>query len=111
MGGEAGSHRLQARLAALALGAVLVVAPPNPPAHAFLGALFAGISDLIQGVFALPVHILAGTMSGPPIIGTVGGVLTGAMQTVTSTTRGVFRLLTVAIPIAAKAAPYLPFVL
>ena len=88
-----------------------VVAPPAPAAHAFLDNLFAGIGDIVQGAFALPIQVLAGTLNGPPIIGTVGGVLSGAMQTVTLTLRGVFRLATVAIPIASKAAPFLPFVL
>lgn len=88
-----------------------VVAPPAPAAHAFLDTLFGGISDLVQGVFALPIQVLAGTLNGPPIIGTVGGVLSGTMQTVSLTLRGVFRLVTVALPIASKAAPFLPFVL
>lgn len=104
-------RRAASGLAALALAAGLVLAPPAQPAHAFIGSLIAGVGDLIEGAFALPVHIISGTLSGPPLIGTLGGVMTGALQMVASTTRGAFRIATFALPAAWKVAPFLPFVL
>ena len=65
----------------------------------------------MAGAVALPLHVLSGTLSGPPILGTLNGVLSGAVQTVASTTHGVLRLATFALPIAWKAAPLIPLFL
>ena len=70
-----------------------------------------GVGDLLTGVFAIPMGILQGTMSGPPIIGTVSGALTGTFHAIGSTLGGVYRLIRAAVPVAGAAAPYLPFVL
>lgn len=95
------------RVAALSLAVALIVGPAAQQAHAE-NDLIGGIGDILNGVFALPLDTLAGTLSGPPIIGTVGGVLHGAVRTIGSTLRGVFRLIGVAIPIAEKLAPLIP---
>ena len=87
-----------------------LVAAPAPSAHAD-NDLVGGIGDILSGAFSIPAGILSGTLSGPPVIGTVGGVLLGALNTVSLATRGVLRLVGVAIPIAAAAAPYLPLFL
>lgn len=88
--------------------AAVVMAGPAPAAHADTGGLFGGLADIISGAFALPLDTLAGTLSGPPIIGTVGGLLHGAVQTVALALRGTFKLIGVAIPLAARAAPLIP---
>lgn len=98
--------------ATLIIGAamVLMAAGPMPAAHAD-SDLVGGIGDIMGGVLSLPMGILSGTMTGPPVIGTIGGAVLGVLNTVTMTTRGLLRLVGVAIPIAAAAAPYLPLFL
>ncbi len=90
---------------------ILVIGGPTRPVYAqpdLLGA----VSDLVMGALAIPIDVLAGTLSGPPILGTVNGALGGVFQALAFATRGTFRLLGVAIPLAEKAAPFvLPFVL
>lgn len=84
----------------------------QPPAAADpIGDAVGGIGDLVTAVFAIPMGIVQGTLSGPPIIGTVGGALTGTVNALGSTLGGVFKLIRAAIPFAGAAAPYLPFVL
>ena len=73
--------------------------------------LTGAISDIFNGAMAIPAGIIAGTFSGPPILGTVGGALSGAMNTLSYALRDVLRLVGVAIPMAAKAASYLPLFL
>lgn len=89
---------------------VLAVGPLAGTARAD-NNLIGGIADIVGGALSLPVGILQGTMSGPPILGTLGGAVGGALNTITLTTRGVFRLLGVAIPLAAKIAPLIPLFL
>ena len=93
------------------LGALLVIGLVcATPVHADGNDLIGGVGDILQGVFALPMGILAGTMSGPPILGTVMGVVNGAMGTLQYTLRGTFRVLGAVIPLAKSAAPFvLPF--
>jgi hypothetical protein len=95
--------------AALALS-VLAAASlwPAPAAHA---NVFGALADLFQGVIALPMNVLAGTFSGPPVIGTINGVLAGTVNTLSYTTRGLLGLAGAAIPAASALAPFLPFVL
>lgn len=76
-----------------------------------IGDVVGGIGDLVTAVFAIPMGVVQGTLSGPPIIGTVGGALTGTVYALSSTLGGVFKLIRAAIPFAGAAAPYLPFVL
>ena len=92
---------------AAVIGSLLLIASPSV-CHA---SLTGGVMDLVGGVFAIPMGILRGTFGGPPIIGTIGGALQGALQTVALTTRGAFELVGVAIPLAAKVAPLIPLFL
>ena len=78
-----------------------------PPAHA---GLVSGIGRIVAGVFQLPLSTLVGTLSGPPVLGTVFGAVNGAIGTVTMVTGGVFEVAAAAIPWARAAAPFvLPF--
>ena len=92
--------------AALALSVLLVAAPA--PAHA---DLIRGVKYLIGGIFAIPLQTLAGTFSGPPIIGTVGGLLGGTMNGLGMIARGTMDIAGSAVPLAMKAAPYFLFFL
>lgn len=78
------------------------------PAASQAGEFVSAVGDLVAGVLSVPVGVLAGTVNGPPIIGTVGGALQGAASTVGYTLRGALRLIGVAIPAAASVAPYIP---
>ena len=82
------------------LVAVLLVAPASP-ASASLGA---GIAYLLGGVFEPVRQTLAGTFGGPPILGTVFGLLGGTLQGAMMVARGALEL----IPVAAKLAPLIP---
>jgi len=102
------TRRVEAGLIVLALAACVLV--PAREARAD-DDLFGGIGDIVGGVFAIPVDTLVGTFTGPPIVGTVMGALHGTVRTLSETTRGVFRLLGVGIPLALRAAPYVFFFL
>ena len=97
-----------AALVAVALFVSLVV---SGPARAHAGAgndLIGGVGDIVAGAVSLPLNILTGTVSGPPIIGTLNGVLAGTFQTLGLTARGLMRITRGAIPIAMKLLPFLP---
>ena len=83
------------------------VAKADDPATEVISA----VGDVINGVVSIPVGAIAGTVSGPPVIGTVGGILLGTVNTLSCLTRGLLRLVGVAIPLAAQAAPYIPLFL
>ena len=92
------------------LACALALAISAQPARAE-NNLVGGISDIIGGALSIPLGAIAGTLSGPPIIGTVGGALAGAANTLSLTARGVLRLVGVAIPTAAQLAPLIPLFL
>jgi len=88
------------RIACVAVVGVLLVAPASP-ASASLGA---GLAYLIGGVFEPVRQTLAGTFGGPPILGTVVGLLGGTLRGVMMVARGALEL----VPVAAKLAPLIP---
>lgn len=91
---------------------LLVAGPPMASVSADdENDLIGGIGDIVGGALSIPMGVLAGTISGPPILGTVSGALAGTLNTLTQTTRGVLRLLGVAIPIVERLAPFLPIFL
>lgn len=92
------------------LVAAFMMGPPMPRAHADYD-LVGAVGDVVTGVVALPMDVISGTLNGPPIIGTVGGVLRGALRTVGFTTRGLLRLAGIAVPVATSLAPFLPLFL
>ena len=75
-----------------------------PPAHA---DILRGIGKMISGVLQVPLSTLAGTFTGPPILGTVIGALSGTFSGVGMALSGVLDLADSAIPIAKAVAPYL----
>ena len=69
-----------------------------------------GVQQVVAAVFALPFGVLQGTLSGPPIIGTLGGALSGTFRTVSLVTSGAMEIVSGAVPLAKAAAPFLlPF--
>ena len=78
-----------------------------PPAEA---GIVRGIGSIVAGVFALPVNIIQGTFSGPPVLGTLIGAVNGTINTVTLLAGGTLDILSDAVPLAQAAAPFvLPF--
>lgn len=89
-----------------------VIAGPVESARAdAVGDLIGGIGQLLTGVFAIPVEAIQGTFSGPPILGTVGGLLSGTVHAVGSTLGGVLQVAKSIVPLATSLAPFLPWVL
>ena len=90
------------------LGAMAAVLLAHPaPAHA---DLFRGLAYLVGGVLEIPRAVLAGTFSGPPIIGTAAGLLTGTFNSVLYVAKGTLEVAGTAVPIAKTVAPFLlPF--
>ncbi|GEM_PF-1503106 len=110
----AADHRRAARRVCAAVLAMAIVSGPlcaTAQADDAIGGLLGGVSDILQGVFALPFDIVAGTLTGPPIIGTISGAFRGVFQTVGLGLRGALKLVGAAIPLAAKAAPLIPIFL
>ena len=63
-----------------------------------------------MGVLQLPLQLLAGTFSGPPVIGTAFGAVNGVVRGVGMVTHGALELASSALGIAKTAAPFLlPF--
>ena len=98
---------------ALACGKLLLVIAPAvflAPSMAEAG-IVSGLTKVVMGVLGIPLSILAGTMNGPPILGTLGGALSGTTQGVGMVLSGAVDLAAAAIPIAKAAVPYLFFFL
>lgn len=82
------------------------------PASAHAGHLADGIVNVLSAPFEIPKHIVVGTLTGPPILGTVVGAFGGAFSAVGRTLRGVGEIATGAITTGSALAPYaLPFLL
>ncbi len=73
--------------------------------------ILGGLTDIVHGAVSLPMGILMGTLTGPPVIGTVQGALAGSVNTLSYTARGVLGLAGTAVPAAMALAPYLPLIL
>ncbi len=93
------------RMLTIAFGVALLVTPSRVEAGSALGEVAGGVGDVVAGVVSLPFNILAGTVKGPPVIGTLGGVFMGAFQTIGLTARGVTRVARGSVPLAMKAIP------
>lgn len=88
-------------IAAAVIAAFLLSAPPAE------AEIVRGLQKIVAGVFALPFSTLAGTFSGPPVIGTVVGALNGAFNGVSLILSGTLDLAASAVPIAKTVAPFL----
>jgi len=59
-----------------------------------------GFVRILGAAFQLPRYLIQKTFNGPPILGTVDGVITGAFYTVSELTGGVFDIARGTIPYA-----------
>lgn len=89
---------------AAVLAAVVVCAHP-PEACA---DILRGLLRVVGGVLEVPRSTLAGTVGGPPILGTLAGALTGVIRGAGMIVGGTLETALSAIPFAAKLAPYIP---
>ena len=98
---------LRRLIAGLVLGAAVVVCSPAAPAEA---GIVRGLQEIVAAAFAVPLGVLQGTLSGPPVIGTLTGAVGGVFRTVTLVGGGVVDILSDAIPLAKAIGPFLlPF--
>ena len=63
-----------------------------------------GFQRILLAPFQIPIQMFQGTLYGPPVVGTLGGVLTGTFRTVGDLVGGTFDM-------AASAAPYAKYAL
>ena len=70
--------------------------------------LLAGLMKIVGGVIGIPKSIIVGTMTGPPILGTLTGTLIGAVNGVAMVAGGAVETVVSLIPLALKALPFLP---
>ena len=97
------------RLTLFCVSVVLCLVIGATPAQA---DLIRGLGKIVAGVFAIPVGALVGTLNGPPLLGTVLGVASGAINTIGLVAGGTFEIAASAVPIAKTVAPFLlPFLL
>ena len=75
-------------------------------------AVLRGLQEIITGILQVPLSTLAGTFGGPPVVGTVAGVLSGLVNGIGLVAHGALELAASGVSIAKTVAPYvLPFVL
>ena len=93
---------------AVTLGVIGVLAAARPAE----AALLRGIQDIVTGVLQVPISTLTGTFKGPPVIGTVVGMVGGLIRGIGLVASGAFNIAASGVALAKTAAPYvLPFVL
>ena len=66
-----------------------------------------GLGSILAGLIEIPRSMLVGTFSGPPILGTIVGALSGAVNGLSMVAGGTLELVGSAIPIARSVAPIL----
>lgn len=100
---------LRRSAAVAAVGALLLIGAAAAAPQAEAG-LIRGLQRIVGGVLAVPLSTLAGTFSGPPIIGTLTGAFSGTLGGAGMILGGAFEVVSSAVPLAKAAAPYaLPF--
>ena len=86
----------------------LLIAYPHPAQANPVSA----VGKVVAGVLQVPVSIIVGTFSGPPVLGTLMGAANGILQGTGMIAGGMLELGMDGIGIAKMAAPYvLPFLL
>ena len=106
---RSGTLRVVARMfcGAVAIACLCGIGVPTAEAN-----LIRGISRIVMGVLQIPVSVLTGTVSGPPLIGTVFGLVNGTFQGVGLVANGALELAMDGVTVAKTVAPFLlPFLL
>ena len=97
----------RASIVVTALAVVWMAFAPSAEA-----AIVRGIASILAGILQVPIRTLAGTFTGPPILGTVFGAANGLIQGVTMVASGTLDLAFSAVDLAKTYGPYvLPFLL
>ena len=66
-----------------------------------------GIFKIIGGVLQVPLSMLVGTFSGPPILGTAFGAVNGVIQGLGMVASGALELVSDGVGVAKTVGPYL----
>lgn len=109
------------------MGTVPTPRHPLPPRHPLLIVVLAaalllpaptaqagvvrGIMSIVAGVLEVPRSTIAGTFGGPPIVGTLLGVVNGTFRGVALITHGVLETVVSSVGLAKKYAPLIPIFL
>ena len=96
-------HRIPYGLAAAVFASTLLAHPAMVHAD-----IVRGLMRIVGGVLAIPAGAVSGTMSGPPIVGTVLGTLVGAVKGVAMVASGALETVISSIPVVGKLAPLIP---
>ena len=71
-----------------------------------------GLQEIVVGVLQVPISTIAGTFSGPPVLGTVFGAVNGLLSGVGLVADGALNVAFGAFGLAKTVAPFLlPFLL
>ena len=95
---------MKPKQAFLILGIILGVVFLGPFSNLYAGDvqninyIERGFSRILTAAFQLPIYLVQKTLSGPPLVGTLDGAVTGAFYTVSSVTGGVFDIARGAVP-------------
>ncbi len=93
------------RFKKLGILVVIFLMSVNPPdAHA---DIIRGLMKIVGGVIEVPKSLIVGTLTGPPIIGTIAGTLIGAVNGVVMAAGGAIETAFSVVPLALKALPFL----
>lgn len=103
---RASRRRLTAVAAAVLT--ILLVFGNQPSAHA---GILRGLLRVVGGVLELPRSVVAGTLRGPFIIGTLGGVVGGTLRGIGLITAGTIETGLSTAGMALKYVPLLPIFL
>ena len=103
MGGETKGLGRLGFLSTLLASTLLFASPAQAnPIH--------GIGNILLGVLQVPFSVLAGTVGGPPLIGTVSGVINGAVRGLGLAANGALELAGDGVAVARGIGPFLlPF--
>ena len=105
-----GDHT-NATLRRLVIGLILILVIGTVPSTAEAN-VFSGVGKILIGVLQIPLQALAGTIGGPPVAGTVFGLINGTIQGLGLVAGGAMELAGDGIALGKMVAPYLlPFLL
>lgn len=81
------------------------------PAPAAQANLVRGIVSILGGVLEVPRAVLIGTVTGPPVIGTAVGAVSGTIRAIGMIVGGTLETVFSLIPLAKKYGPLAPIFL
>lgn len=82
------------------------------PAASAEADIVRGVQEILSGVLQVPLSTLTGTLSGPPILGTLFGAINGLFRGVGLLAHGTLELASSGVAAAKAVGPYLlPFLL